>query len=90
MIDRQQAAALVHHVGKRVPMFGPGHAEIDPVVDAEDVGVADSCRHFHGAHEDEVGGRIGVEIATLADRVVIGDGEKVEPGLTGCRVQQLG
>ena len=67
---------------------GLRHAEVDPVVDAVDVGVAGGGRDLHAADEDEVGRGRGVEVAALGRGVVVGDGEEVEAGLPGGRVQQ--
>src|SRR5690606_10255314 len=37
VVDREQTAPFVHQPGQRVGVGGAGHAEVDPVVDAEDV-----------------------------------------------------
>jgi hypothetical protein len=56
-------------------------AEVDPVEDAERVGVAASGRHLLAGYEQDAGGRAGRrEFGVVRDRVVVGHREEVEAG----------
>src|SRR5690606_12478061 len=87
VVDREQTAPFVHQPGQRVGVGGAGHAEVDPVVDAEDVGVAGGGGDLHGAHEHQVRRGGGVEVAALGRGVVVGDGKEIEAGLAGRSVE---
>ena len=76
VVDRQQPARRLGRVQPGVRLL----AEVDPAHVAQCAGVSAVGRHLlAGQQDDPVPPRRGGQLGVVADRVVVGDGEKIEP-----------
>jgi hypothetical protein len=87
MVHRHQATALVDvfQQGRHVAIAA--HTEVDPAVDAPHVGVPAVGGDLHAGQPEEPLARHGVERRVVADRVVVGHGQHVEPAFERGRAQ---